>query len=85
MAAFSADSRGFEEGFGVSEIAAVSLVYTRIVYATSMKKITFSADDKVIRQARLVAHSRNKTLNSAFREWLENTGHSLVAGLRSTR
>jgi hypothetical protein len=49
-----------------------------------MKKITLSADEKLVEQARLAAHSRNKTLNSAFREWLENTGHSLVAGLRST-
>jgi len=36
-----------------------------------MKKVTFSADDDLIRQARLVARSQHKTLNAAFREWLE--------------
>jgi hypothetical protein len=56
------------------------LVYTRIVYTTSMKKITLSVDEKVIRQARLVAHSRNKTLNIAFREWLEQYGAQSRAG-----
>jgi hypothetical protein len=36
-----------------------------------MKNITFSADENLIEQARLVARSRNRTLNAAFREWLE--------------
>jgi len=36
-----------------------------------MKKVTFSADDDLIRQARLVARSQHKTLNAAFLEWLE--------------
>lgn len=36
-----------------------------------MKNITLSADEHVIEQARLVARSRNKTLNALFREWLE--------------
>jgi hypothetical protein len=35
-----------------------------------MKKITLSADEELIRQARLVARSQHKTLNAAFREWL---------------
>ncbi len=35
-----------------------------------MKKITFSADDDLIEQARLVARSQCKTLNEAFRDWL---------------
>ena len=35
-----------------------------------MKNITFSADEDLIEQARLVARSQRKTLNEAFREWL---------------
>ena len=35
-----------------------------------MKNITLSADADLIEQARLVARSRRKTLNAAFREWL---------------
>ena len=33
-------------------------------------KVTFSADENLIKQARLVARSQHKTLNAAFREWL---------------
>jgi hypothetical protein len=36
-----------------------------------MKNITLSAEESLIEQARLVAKSQHKTLNSAFREWLE--------------
>jgi hypothetical protein len=36
-----------------------------------MKNITLSADEHLIEQARLVARSRHKTLNAAFREWLQ--------------
>lgn len=36
-----------------------------------MKNITFSADDSLIEQARLIAKSQHKTLNVVFREWLE--------------
>jgi hypothetical protein len=36
-----------------------------------MKNITLSADESLIEQARLVAQGRHKTLNAAFREWLE--------------
>ncbi len=36
-----------------------------------MKNITLSADENLIEQARLVARSQHKTLNTAFREWLE--------------
>ena len=35
-----------------------------------MKNITFSADEDLIEQARLIAYSQGKTLNAAFREWL---------------
>ena len=36
-----------------------------------MKNITLSADESLIEQARLIAKSQHKTLNIAFREWLE--------------
>ncbi len=36
-----------------------------------MKNITLSADESLIEQARLVARAQHKTLNAAFREWLE--------------
>ena len=35
-----------------------------------MKNITFSADEEIVRQARLVARYQRRTLNQAFREWL---------------
>lgn len=35
-----------------------------------MKKITLSADENLIEQARLIARGQHKTLNTAFREWL---------------
>jgi hypothetical protein len=36
-----------------------------------MKNITLSADEDLIEQARLVARSQRRTLNAAFREWLQ--------------
>jgi len=36
-----------------------------------MKNITLSADADLIEKARQVAKSERKTLNAAFREWLE--------------
>jgi len=36
-----------------------------------MKNVTLSADEDLIEQARQVARSQKKTLNAAFREWLE--------------
>jgi hypothetical protein len=36
-----------------------------------MKNVTLSADENLIEQARLVARSQHRTLNAAFREWLE--------------
>jgi hypothetical protein len=42
-----------------------------------MKKIAFSADEQVIRQAKLVARTQCKSLNTEFREWLvQFVGHS---------
>jgi hypothetical protein len=46
-------------------------VYTEIVYTVSVKNITLSADADLIEKARQVAKSERKTLNAAFREWLE--------------
>lgn len=36
-----------------------------------MRNITFSADEEAIEHAREVARSEHKTLNDAFREWLQ--------------
>lgn len=36
-----------------------------------MKKVTLSADAVLIERARAVARSQHKTLNAAFREWLQ--------------
>lgn len=44
---------------------------TIFVYTSYVKNVTLSADENPVKQARLVARSRHKTLNAAFREWLE--------------
>jgi len=36
-----------------------------------MKNITVGAEENLIEQARLVAKAQRKTLDKAFREWLE--------------
>ena len=36
-----------------------------------MKNITLRADEHVIERARKAARAQNKTLNQAFREWLD--------------
>jgi hypothetical protein len=36
-----------------------------------MKNITLSADEHLIDQARQLARAQHRTLNAAFREWLE--------------
>ena len=36
-----------------------------------MKKVTLTADASLIKLARAVARSQHKTLNGAFREWLQ--------------
>ena len=45
-----------------------------------MKNVTLSADEHLIDQARLVARSQHKTLNIAFREWLEQYTAQAGAG-----
>lgn len=42
------------------------------VHFFRMKNITLSADPDLIDKARQIAKSEHKTLNAAFREWLEN-------------
>jgi hypothetical protein len=42
------------------------------VYTVFVKNITLSADPDLIEKARQVARSEHKTLNAAFREWLES-------------
>lgn len=37
-----------------------------------LKNITLSADEKLIRKARKKAQQEHTTLNSQFRQWLEN-------------
>ena len=44
-----------------------------------MKKITFSADESKIELAREVARSEHKTLNDAFRDWLDWYGSRKVS------
>lgn len=51
--------------------AAGCLVHYFRVHYYCMKNITLSAEESLIEQARLVAKSQQKTLNVAFREWLE--------------
>jgi len=41
------------------------------VHYFRMKNITLSADEDLIERARQVARSQHKTLNAAFREWLQ--------------
>jgi hypothetical protein len=36
-----------------------------------MKNITFSAEENLIQRARLVALAQHKSLNTAFRQWLQ--------------
>lgn len=42
------------------------------MYTVFVKNITLSADSDLIEKARQVARSEHKTLNAAFREWLES-------------
>ena len=53
---------------------------TTIVYTMPVKNITLSAEEHLIEQARLVAQSQHKTLNAAFREWLEQYASQAGAG-----
>ena len=50
-------------------------MYTRFV-----KNVTLSAEEALIEKARLVAKSQHKTLNAAFRDWLEQYAAQAGAG-----
>ena len=45
-----------------------------------MKKVALTADDDLIKKARLVARSQHRTLNAAFREWLEHYAARAAGG-----
>ena len=47
-------------------------MHTKTVYTEFVKNITLSADPDLIEKARQVAKTERKTLNAAFREWLES-------------
>ena len=52
---------------------------TILVYTISVRKnITLSADDAAIERGRDVARGENRTLNDAFREWLDWYGSRRV-------
>lgn len=46
-------------------------MHTIFVYTVSVKNITLSADEHVIERARSLAQAQHKTLNTLFREWLQ--------------
>jgi len=46
-------------------------VRTKLVYTIPMKNITLSADEHLIERARQTARTEHRTLNDAFRQWLE--------------
>jgi hypothetical protein len=54
--------------------------HTKLVYTEIMKNITFSADEDLIEQARIVARSQRKTLNQVFREWLSQFTSQAATG-----
>ncbi len=57
------------------------------MYTEAVKNITFSADERLIEQARAAAQRRRTTLNEEFRKWLEqyaeNDREQLVRNYRS--
>lgn len=42
-----------------------------------LRNVTFSADEKLIRQARRRARQQNTTLNAEFRRWLEKYAYGV--------
>ena len=57
----------------------VGLRYSRVDFFR-MKRLTLSADADLIERARAVARTQHKTLNAAFREWLQHyTAYSVSA------
>jgi hypothetical protein len=50
------------------------------VYTGFVRNVTLSAEEALIEKARLVAKSQHKTLNAAFRDWLEQYAAQAGAG-----
>jgi hypothetical protein len=46
-------------------------VYTGVVYTGVVRNVTFSVKEEVLERAREVARNEHKTLNDAFRDWLD--------------
>ena len=55
----------------MQQIQTTALEHTEIVYTMIVRNITFSAEQNAIERAREVARAEHKTLNDAFREWLD--------------
>ena len=51
---------------------------TDAVYTRPVRNVTLSANEAAIERAREVARDENRTLNDAFREWLEWYGSRRV-------
>ena len=52
-------------------------MHATIVHNSSMKNVTFTADESLIEAARAKARSANRSLNDEFRDWLlEYVGRS---------
>ena len=50
------------------------------MYTEFVKNVTLSAEEALIEKARLVAKSQHKTLNAAFRDWLQQYAGQAGAG-----
>ena len=50
------------------------------MYTEFVKNVTLSAEEILIEKARLVAKAQHKTLNAAFRDWLEQYAAQAGAG-----
>ena len=48
------------------------------MYTVTVKNVTLSANENAIERARQVARQEHRTLNDAFREWLEWYGSRSV-------
>lgn len=59
----------------IHQVGFWSLHYSRVhcfrVHCFRMKNITLSADESLIEKARSVARAQRRSLNDAFREWLQ--------------
>lgn len=56
-----------------------------VLYTGYMRNITLSAKEDLIEKARSIAVSRNRSLNTMFREWLEELDNSQLQGTDEDR